>query len=349
MNPRRSILPAVLILGAGAVLNGAQAQASTPPTVTSAVLTNSPGGGLTALITRNCDVVVDFSDDSPSAPKAYEALVMGVSSGDVVGRYVGARKVAPGEFRVGVPCNDLADGTAYEVAVSEDGAEPGTSADFTYKVIRHPAGSSASAVERKGVNGWAPGKPVKVWFKDGAWEKGTVFSTQLWVSKTPQFTDADFTANTRGTAAVIGAYETDAPVLRFTLPTTTEGMYAWLSIVGEVPSKNTFRHSFSAVPVHGLPAQPRAWVRSFGKQSGSPQVGRSVSVEPPALSPEGKRNLDVEYQWFVNGGRWAIPGATQRTFTPDDAQQGQKLSLRVTAVAKEHAPREQRYTFGTVK
>jgi len=105
-----------------------------------------------------------------------------------------------------------------------------------------------------------------------------------------------------------------------------------------------------AAPMTGITSTRNLAVRTFSV-TGSPRihgtmaVGRTVEVvgRSGVFSPAPTA---WRYQWFR--GNWAIPGATQRTYTLRAADLGREISVRVTAVRSGVADRSIRTPARTV-
>jgi len=92
--------------------------------------------------------------------------------------------------------------------------------------------------------------------------------------------------------------------------------------------------SASRVPASRLATSRLATARTFTVRGaprvhGAMQVGSTVEVvgRNGVFSPTP---TSFRYQWFR--GNWAIPGATNRTYTLREADAGREISVRVTAV-----------------
>ena len=79
--------------------------------------------------------------------------------------------------------------------------------------------------------------------------------------------------------------------------------------------------------------------------TGTPKSGRALTASSGTWSVEG---ASYTYQWLANGS--AIPGATAATFTPADAQIGQRMGVRVVAALTGYAAgqAESAYTAAVV-
>ena len=118
-------------------------------------------------------------------------------------------------------------------------------------MTKHPAGIKNSS---KFVNGeWSVyvGRPVKIKFTGGDWEAGTRFTTQVWTSKTKNFTDADYTANVSQVGAIVREADASAPTLSFVPINRDSGRYVWISIMGQAPGKAPWLFTFEPELVRG--------------------------------------------------------------------------------------------------
>lgn len=334
---------------AGGVLTTSPASADTPPTINSVVTVDGPSGGITGLYGTTCDEVTTFIDDTPSPADSYTVAVTG-PDGTARTNTGATPSSTSGTFTISVPCDGLTDGTTYSETLTENAGATSAPTSFTYQLVGHPGHFNVTSQTVNGVDGFTPGKKEVVTFSQGAWESGVTYTTQLWVSKTPTFSAADYDTNVYGTTAIVGAYRRAAPVLSFTVPTTAQGEYVWFTILGHKDGKADERFTLTAVPVHPLRAMPKSWV-TFHDASGTPRRGSTVKVAAPTFSATGKKhNLVSHYQWFTNHGINAIDGATGKRYTVGaPLYQGSDLRVRVTVTDANHAPRIKFYRLGTVK
>ena len=79
--------------------------------------------------------------------------------------------------------------------------------------------------------------------------------------------------------------------------------------------------------------EPGAFVRD-GRPLvvGDPQVEERLRVTPPAWTPSG----ELSYQWYADDV--AVPGATRAAFVPTPAEQGTRLTVRVTTQRPGYLP-----------
>jgi surface antigen len=76
--------------------------------------------------------------------------------------------------------------------------------------------------------------------------------------------------------------------------------------------------------------------------TGTPRVGRAVSVTPGVVSPDG---VAVSYRWMRDGS-W-IKGAREQSYTPTDADLGSRLSVRVRYTKDGYTPVKKVLTLTT--
>lgn len=357
LKTRTGVAAAAVLAGVGLAVGGITLLDSTeatpdpaPPKLARGEVNVVPAeaGGFTPFLPTNCNVEVSSTDTTPSKPEAYTVALTSQEAGG--GGEFKSAVVKDDTVTFTVPCDNLEAGAEYQMQVDEAGSGTTEAKPFVFEVTAHPSGITATSDKVKGVEGFTPGKPVTVSFEEGVWEEGTVFSTRVWVSKTPKFTDADYLANSSGGAQLVGLEATDAPVMTFTPPTTAQGMYVWYSLVGQAPGKAPYRFTFSGVPVHKLPAMPAGWVQSFGEARTEAATGKPAEVSPVQYSAEGEaQDLKVEYQWFVSEHTQAIPGATEPSYTVGEQYTGYDLAVRVTVSSSTRAPRTTWIEFGTVK
>ncbi len=127
-------------------------------------------------------------------------------------------------------------GTSYDFTVEEtndEGEVISTSAprSWTYQFVKHPRSFSTSSKRVRGQYSYRAGSTAKFSFR-GTWEKGTRYSTQVWVSKTKRFTSHDFATNTRHNGDLVSKYNASRPVLSVKIPRRLRGKYVWVSILG---------------------------------------------------------------------------------------------------------------------
>ena len=98
------------------------------------------------------------------------------------------------------------------------------------------------------------------------------------------------------------------------------------NVVGAGPASVANGKTSGSAP---LKTQPSSWIKSAGKISGKPKVGKTLAVSKPAYSAAGKAAaLKVKYQWTANGK--AIKGATKTKLKLTKALKGKKVTVKIT-------------------
>jgi hypothetical protein len=197
--------------------------------VISGITTANEAGGLTPYVPLHTAVVVTFTDATPGDATAYRVKVAGI------GTFKHAQPTGNAdELAISVDGDQLPMDRerSYVVQEVQDDAVVDASAPvpFTLSAVGHPRSFSTSSEKVAGQWSYRAGDTAKFRF-DGRWEKGTTFSTQVWVSRTKKFTEDDYTFNTEGGDLVTTSYASE-PVMSVKIKRSLVGKYVWVSILG---------------------------------------------------------------------------------------------------------------------
>lgn len=362
--PRRlaaGVASAALVLsGASLLAAPATAAEATAPTIEKITITNE-AGGLSGFIPINCTVHVDFTDATPSSGSLYEVRItneLGHVS-DIV-TWSEADPADPTKLTTSLNCFDFTLGHTHGVKLVEhtiDGDEATVSErkNFTYENTKAPKWVEDNSYKKKGVFMHRVGEKQTLKFSGGEWEKGTKFSTRVWVSKTKEFTPADYAANDTGGMAIVDVQDAAKPVLSWTPKAKHANHWVWVSVVGQAPGKAPWRFSFN--PPHFIEPAPtlgKAHVKSFGKKKGKAKVNRSIRVTKPVLTKKGKKaKVKAAYRWQMKkGNKWvAVKGkkGARNVLKLTRKDKGKKYRVRVTVRAPKFSPTVRFYAFPKVK
>ncbi|CAB4700208.1 MAG: hypothetical protein F2667_04785 [Actinobacteria bacterium] len=228
----RSAALVVATLAAATLAVAPHAEAADAPVI-SDVTTINWASGLTPYVPLYTYVQVSFTDSTPSPLADYRVSVAGIGSFSIA-----APASTPGLALV-VDSADLKFGQSYSYTVEElsgiQVVSTSAPATFTLDYVQAATEYNSSSVLVKGTYSYYAGKPARL-TTVGEWAPGTTFTTQVWVSKTKTFTQADYDANIAG-GALVARYESSTPLTSFKLPKALIGKYVWVSVVGSLEDK----------------------------------------------------------------------------------------------------------------
>ena len=237
--------------------------------------------------------------------------------------------------------DDLASGSAYPVAVSENDGPSSPTFTYAYDVVAAP--SAATPVLTQG--GYEPGVTSSVQF-EGQWESGAQVTAK--VVGNVGGTRQEAVANSGSEIAITSAYSAATNSIEFTVPPSAAGRYIWVSVSAAKGAKVTSGFQLAPVMASGDPSYDRAWVSSFGSKTGVAKVGKRVGLTAPTFSsPAAKSATTVRYRWFKNGSVLSRASTSRLTLTR--AMKGKRITVRQTFMADGYRSLVRTVRFGRVR